>query len=70
MSKKARPSHKCPNKEKHPQQYAMAKKSGRSNHVLKRGIFGTMVTEKVYRAQVSNKNRARAKAGLPAIEES
>ena len=69
MSKKSKPDHKLPNKEKHPQKYVMAKKSGRSTHVLKKGIFGTMVTEKMYRAQVSNKNRARAKAGLPAIEE-
>ena len=70
MSKKARPSHKCPNKEKHPQKYAMAKKSGRSTHVLKKGIFGTMVTEKMYRSQVSNKNKARAKAGLAPIDQS
>jgi len=70
MSKKARPERKLPNKEKHPQLYAIAKKSGRSTHVLKRGIFGTMVTEKVYRAQVANKNKARAKQGLAPIEES
>jgi hypothetical protein len=70
MSKKARPSHKCPDKEKHPQLYAIAKKSGRSNHVLKLGIFGTMVTEKVYRAQINNKNKAREKQGLGPIEQS
>ena len=70
MSKKGRPEHKLPNKEKHPQLYAMAKKSGRSTHVLKRGIFGTMVTDKMYRAQINNKNKARAKAGLAPIEQS
>ena len=70
MSKKARPAHKCPDKERHPQLYAISKKSGRSTHVLKKGIFGTMVTEKVYRAQINNKNKARAKQGLPPIEES
>jgi hypothetical protein len=70
MSKKSRPEHKLPNKDKHPKLYTISKKSGRSTHVLKKGIFGTMVTEKMYRSQVSNKNRARAKQGLPAIEES
>jgi hypothetical protein len=67
MSKKARLN--LPDKEKHPQLYSIAKKTGRSSGALKKGIYGTMVTPKVYNAQVRNKNRARAKHGLPPIEE-
>ena len=67
MSKKARTN--LPDKEKHPQLYAIAKKSGRSSGALVKGIYGTMVTPKMYRAQVSHKNKARAKQGLPPIEE-
>jgi hypothetical protein len=33
------------------------------------GLYGVMVTPKMYRAQVSHKNKARAKQGLPPIEE-
>jgi hypothetical protein len=33
------------------------------------GLYGVMVTPKMYRSQVSHKNRARAKGGLPPIEE-
>jgi|TARA_A200000159_G_scaffold97766_1_gene90570 hypothetical protein len=67
MSKKARTN--LPNKEKHPKIYQVSKKTGRSSGALKKGIYGTMVTPKVYNAQVRNKNRARAKHGLPPIEE-
>ena len=67
MSKKARTN--LPNKEKHPKIYQVSKKTGRSSGALKKGIYGTMVTPKVYNAQVRNKNHARAKHGLPPIEE-
>ena len=67
MSKKARLN--LPDKDKYPKIYELAKKTGRSSGSLKKGIYGTMVTPKMYRAQVSHKNRARAKAGLPPIEE-
>ena len=67
MSKKARLN--LPDKDKHPKIYAVSKKSGRSSGPLKKGIYGTMVTPKMYRAQVSHKNKARAKQGLPPIEE-
>jgi hypothetical protein len=69
MSKKAKQESRITNKEKYPKIYAVSKKSGRSSGPLKKGIYGTMVTPKVYNAQVRNKNRARAKHGLPPIEE-
>ena len=69
MSKKARPDSRMTNKEKHPQLYKLSKKTGRSSGALVKGIYGTMVTPKVYNAQVRNKNKARAKHGLPPIEE-
>ena len=56
-------------KQKYPKLYNVSKKSGRSSGPLKKGIYGTMVTPKVYSAQVRNKNKARAKQGLPPIEE-
>ena len=68
MSKKARIN--LPDKEKYPKLYDMAKKSGRSSGTLKKGIYGTMVTPKMHRAQVSKKNKARAKQGLAPLEES
>ena len=67
MSKKARLN--LPDKEKHPKIYAVSKKSGRSSGPLKKGIYGTMVTPKMYRAQVNKQNQARAKHGLPPLEE-
>lgn len=69
MSKKARHESRMTSKEKHPQLYKLSKKTGRSSGPLKKGIYGTMVTPKTYNAQVRNKNRARAKQGLPPIEE-
>jgi hypothetical protein len=69
MSKKARHESRMTSKEKHPHLYKVSKKSGRSSGPLKKGIYGTMVTPKTYNAQVRNKNRARAKHGLPPIEE-
>ena len=69
MSKKGKSENQLPSKEKHPKLYAVVKKTGRSSGPLKKGIYGTMVTPKVYSAQVRNKNRARAKQGLPPIEE-
>lgn len=69
MSKKARQESRVTNKEKYPKIYAVSKKSGRSSGPLKKSIYGTMVTPKVYNAQVRNKNKARAKHGLPPIEE-
>lgn len=67
MSKKARLN--LPDKEKHPQLYSIAKKTGRSSGPLKTGIYGTMVTPKMYNAQVRNKNKERAKHGLPPLVE-
>jgi len=70
MSKKGKPEERLPSKETQSKLYAIAKKSGRSSGPLRKGIYGTMVTPKMYRAQVSNANKARAKHGLPPIEES
>ena len=48
----------------------MAKKSGHGTQKpLRKSIYGTMVTEKMYNAQVNNRNRAFEKAGLPIPEE-
>jgi hypothetical protein len=68
MSKKARQN--LPDKDTHPMLYSMAKKSGRCSGPLKRGIYGTLVTPKIHRSQVSNKNKARATQGLAPLEES
>ena len=70
MSKTAKPESKLPNKEKAPHLYSIVKKSGRCSGALKKGIYGTMVTPKMYRAQVNKKNKARAKQGLAPLEES
>lgn len=67
MSKKARIN--LPDKEKHPRLYTIAKKSGRSSGPLVKGIYGTMVTPKMNRAQVANKNKARKKQGLAPLGE-
>ena len=67
MSKKARTN--LPDKEKHPQLYAIAKKSGRSSGALVKGIYGTMVTPKMNRSQIANKNKARRKQGLAPLGE-
>ena len=68
MSKKARLN--LPDKDKYPKIYELAKKTGRSSGSLKKGIYGTMVTPKMYRAQVNKRNKARALHGLPPLEES
>ena len=68
MSKKARLN--LPDKDKHPKIYAVSKKSGRSSGPLKKGIYGTMVTPKMYRSQINKRNKARALHGLPPLEES
>ena len=65
MSKKSRHESRMTSKEKHPHLYKVSKKTGRSSKTLKKSIYGTMVTPKVYNAQVRNKNKARAKHGLP-----
>tara|TARA_A100001037_G_scaffold160116_1_gene144304 strand:- start:31940 stop:32152 length:213 start_codon:yes stop_codon:yes gene_type:complete len=70
MSKKGKPEERLPSKETQAKLYTIAKKSGRSSGPLRKGIYGTMVTPKMYRAQVKNKNRSRARHGLPPLEES
>jgi hypothetical protein len=67
MSKKARIN--LPDKDKHPRLYAVSKKSGRSSGPLRMGLYGVMVTPKMYKSQLSHKNKARARAGLAPIEE-
>jgi hypothetical protein len=67
MSKKARIN--IPNKEKHPKIYQVSKKTGRSSGVLVKGIYGTMVTPKMNRSQIANKNKARKKQGLAPLGE-
>jgi len=62
MSKKAKIN--LPDKDKHPSLYVIAKKSGRSSGSLLKGIYGTMVTPKMNRSQIANKNKARKKQGL------
>ena len=59
MSKKGKPDSKLPPKEKHPKLYAVVKKTGRSSGPLVKGIYGTMVTPKMNRSQIANKNKAR-----------
>ena len=50
--------------------YRYAKKSGHGTQKpLKKSIYGTMVTEKMYNAQLNNRNKALEKAGLPIPEE-
>ena len=67
MSKKARVN--LPDKDKHPKIYAVSKKSGRSSGALVKGIYGTMVTPKMNRSQITNKNKARRKQGLAPLGE-
>ena len=67
MSKKARIN--LPDKDKHPKIYAVSKKSGRSSGALVKGIHGTMVTPKMNRSQIANKNKARKKQGLSPLGE-
>jgi hypothetical protein len=67
MSKKARIN--LPNKDKHPSIYKVAKKTGRTSGALVKGIYGTMVTPKINKAQIANKNKARAKQGLAPLGE-
>ena len=67
MSKKARIN--LPNKEKHPKIYHVSKKTGRSSGALVKGIYGTMVTPKMNRSQIANKNKARKKQGLAPLGE-
>jgi hypothetical protein len=67
MSKKARPDSRMTDKSKYPKLYAVSKKSGRSSGALVKGIFGTMVTPKMHAAQLRNKNKERAKHGLPPL---
>ena len=57
------------NKEKHPQLYKLSKKTGRSSGPLVKGIYGTMVTPKMNRSQIANKNKARKKQGLAPLGE-
>ena len=67
MSKKARIN--LPDKDKHPRLFAISKKSGRSSGALVKGIYGTMVTPKMNRSQIANKNKARRKQGLAPLGE-
>tara|TARA_Y100000385_G_C12508614_1_gene390283 strand:- start:38 stop:259 length:222 start_codon:yes stop_codon:yes gene_type:complete len=67
MSKKARIN--LPDKDKHPKIYDVSKKSGRSSGALVKGIYGTMVTPKMNRSQVANKNKARKRQGLAPLGE-
>lgn len=67
MSKKARIN--LPDKDKHPQLFAISKKSGRSSGPLVKGIYGTMVTPKMNRSQIANKNKARKRQGLAPLGE-
>jgi len=67
MSKKARTN--LPDKDKHPRLFAIAKKSGRSSGALVKGIYGTMVTPKMNRSQIANKNKARKHQGLAPLGE-
>jgi len=67
MSKKARTN--LPDKEKHPQLYKISKKTGRSSGALVKGIYGTMVTPKMNRSQIANKNKARKRQGLAPLGE-
>lgn len=69
MSKKGKTEQQLPSKEKHPKLYAVVKKTGRSSGPLVKGIYGTMVTPKMNRSQIANKNKARKKHGLPLLGE-
>ena len=69
MSKKARHETRMTSKEKHPHLYKVSKKTGRSSGPLVKGIYGTMVTPKMNRSQIANKNKARKKQGLAPLGE-
>ena len=46
--------------------YKISKKSGHGQQKpLRKSIYGTMVTEKMYKAQINNRNKRLEKAGLP-----
>ena len=64
MSKKGKSENQLPSKEKYPKLYAVVKKTGRSSGPVVKGIYGTMVTPKINRSQIANKNKARKKQGL------
>lgn len=69
MSKKGKTEQQLPPKEKYPKIYAVIKKTGRSSGPLLKGIYGTMVTPKMNRSQIANKNKARKKQGLAPLGE-
>ena len=69
MSKKARHESRMTDKQKYPKLYAVSKKTGRSSGALVKGIYGTMVTPKMNRSQIANKNKARKKQGLAPLGE-
>ena len=69
MSKKGKTEQQLPSKEKYPKIYAVIKKTGRSSGALVKGIYGTMVTPKMNRSQIANKNKARKKQGLAPLGE-
>ena len=46
--------------------YKISKKSRHGQQKpLRKSIYGTMVTDKMYRAQINNRNERLEKAGLP-----
>ena len=50
--------------------YMISKKSGHGQQKpLRKSIYGTMVTEKMYKAQINNRNKRLEKSGLPIPEE-
>ena len=68
MSKKARQY--IPDPKTQSVAFRIAKKYGRgSQKPLRKSIYGTMVTDKMYKAQVNNRNKALQKAVLPIPEE-
>ena len=68
MGKRARRN--LPDPKTHAGHYKFSKKSGHGQQKpLRKSIYGTMVTDKMYRAQVNNRNKAFEKAGLPIPED-
>lgn len=64
MGKRARVN--LPDPKKQAGLYKISKKSGHGQQKpLRKSIYGTMVTEKMYRAQINNRNKRLEKAGLP-----
>ena len=50
--------------------YKIAKKSGHGTQKpLRKSIYGTMVTDKMYKAQINNRNKRLEKSGLPIPED-